>query len=170
MSTMSGVDPLDARILLALDDDPNTSVMQLARRLDVSRNTVHARLQRLEREGVFLGFSQRIAPETLGYPVVGFVSLAASQTQGAGAAAALARIPEVVEVHATTGDADFLVKVVARDTEDLYRITNLILAVDGVVRSNTVVSLSRVMGNRTRPLLERRARSPKPSTPGAGAG
>lgn len=89
--------------------------------------------------------------------MVGFVSLAISQEQGVGAAAALSGIPEVVEVHATTGDADFLVKVVAADTEDLYRITTRILAISGVVRSNTVVSLSGVMGNRTRPLLERLA-------------
>lgn len=157
MPSMTSIDPLDARILLGLDAEPNVSVLQLARTLGISRNTVHARLQRLEREGVFLPFSQRIAPETLGYPVVGFVSLAASQSQGAGAAAALADIPEVVEVHATTGDADFLVKVVARDTEDLYRITTRILEVEGVVRSNTVVSLSEVMHSRVRPLLERRA-------------
>lgn len=154
---MAELDPLDARILLALDDEPNSSILQLAKQLNISRNTVHARLQRLEREGAFRGFSQRIAPDTLGYPVVGFVSLAISQEQGAGAAAALARIPEVIEVHATTGDADFLVKVVAVDTEDLYRITTLILTISGVVRSNTVVSLSPVMANRTRPLLERLA-------------
>lgn len=156
MPSVTTLDPLDARILLALDDDPEASVLQLARTLAISRNTVHARLQRLQREGAFLGFSQRVTPETLGYPVVGFVSLSVSQIQGAGAAAALARTPEVVEVHATTGDADYLVKVVARDTEDLYRITNHLLAVEGVVRSNTVISLSQVIGNRTRPLLERR--------------
>lgn len=157
MASMETIDPLEARILLALDDDPDASVLQLARTLAISRNTVHARLQRLAREGSLLGFTQRVSPEVLGYPVVGFVSLSLSQKQGAGAASALARIAEVVEVHATTGDADFLVKVVARDTEDLYRTTNRILAVDGVVRSNTVVSLSRVMDNRTRPLLERAA-------------
>ena len=64
---------------------------------------------------------------------------------------------EVIEVHATTGDADYLIKVVARDTGHLHRITNRILAIEGVVRSNTVISLSQVMGNRTRPLLEHRA-------------
>ena len=162
---MTTIDPLDARILLALDDERNTSTLHLARTLAVSRNTVHARLQRLEREGVFQPFSQRIAPAALGYPVVGFVSLAASQSQGADAAAALAGIAEVVEVHATTGDADFLVKVVARDTEDLYRITTRILAIEGVVRSNTVISLSEVMGSRVRPLLERRARAAGPPAP-----
>ena len=69
----------------------------------------------------------------------------------------MAEVPEVIEMHATTGDADYLVKVVARDTGHLHRITNRILAIEGVVRSNTVVSLSQVMGNRTRPLLERLA-------------
>ena len=160
LTSMTTLDSMDARILLALDDEPDASVLQLARTLAISRNTVYARLQRLRRGGAFLGFSQRVTPETLGYPVVAFVSLSVSQIQGAGAAAALADTPEVIEVHATTGDADYLVKVVARDTEDLYRITNHILAVEGVVRSNTVLSLSQVIGNRTRPLLERLVTDP----------
>ena len=157
MHCMADVDPLDARILLALDDEPDASVLQLARTLAISRNTVHARLQRMLREGALLGQSQRIAPASLGYPGVGFVSLSVSQARGEGTAAAMAEVPEVIEMHATTGDADYLVKVVARDTGHLHRITNRILAIEGVVRSNTVVSLSQVMGNRTRPLLERLA-------------
>lgn len=157
MHSMTTLDPLDARILLALDDDPDVSMLELARVLGISRNTVHARLQRLTREGVFLGFSQRISPASLGYPVVGFVSLSISQALGEGTAAEVARVPEVIEVHATTGDADYLVKVVAHDTGHLHRITSRILAIEGVVRSNTVISLWQVMGNRTRPLLERLA-------------
>ena len=154
---MPTIDPLDARILLALDDHSDASILELARVLGISRNTVHVRLQRLTRDGVFLGFSQRISPASLGYPIVGFVSLSISQALGEGMAVALARVPEVIEVHATTGDADYLIKVVARDTGHLHRITNRILAIEGVVRSNTVISLSQVMGNRTRPLLEHRA-------------
>ena len=157
MSSVPTIDPLDARILLALDDHSDASILELARVLGISRNTVHARLQRLTRDGVFLGFSQRISPVSLGYPIVGFVSLSISQALGEGMAVALARVPEVIEVHATTGDADYLIKVVARDTGHLHRITNRILAIEGVVRSNTVISLSQVMGNRTRPLLEHRA-------------
>ena len=89
MHSMTTLDPLDARILLALDDDPDVSMLELARVLGISRNTVHARLQRLTREGVFLGFSQRISPASLGYPVVGDL-LAGFQGPLAGIATAMA--------------------------------------------------------------------------------
>ena len=154
---MLSIDELDVELLKLLEKDARQGVAGLALTLGISRNTVHARLQRLTRDGVFLGFSQRISPASLGYPIVGFVSLSISQALGEGMAVALARVPEVIEVHATTGDADYLIKVVARDTGHLHRITNRILAIEGVVRSNTVISLSQVMGNRTRPLLEHRA-------------
>jgi DNA-binding Lrp family transcriptional regulator len=151
---MRTIDPLDARILLALDDNPGATILQLAKALGVSRNTVHARLQRMERENVLLGFSQRVSPESMGYTLVAFVSLAISQREGANATSLLEGIPEVVEVHATSGEADLLAKVVARDTRDLYRIANRMLGIEGVVRANTAVSLSQAMPNRTRGLLE----------------
>ena len=53
-----------------------------------------------------------------------------------------------------TGEYDFLVKVVARDTPDLLRITNAVLTIDGVVRTNTAISLVEAMPMRIRPLLE----------------
>ena len=46
---MSALDSLDARLLLALDDDPDATILALARTLGVARNTVHARFARLTR-------------------------------------------------------------------------------------------------------------------------
>ena len=154
MHSMNSIDALDARILLALDDEPDASTLALARTLGISRNTVHARLQRLHR-GPLRGFSQRVSPAMLGYGMVAFVSLAISQSVAANASALLEKIPEVVEIHSTTGDSDLLLKVVARDTSDLHRVTGEILAIDGIVRSSTVISLAETMPNRTRALLER---------------
>lgn len=151
---MSGIDPLDARILLALDDDPELTILALSRQLGVARNTVHARLQKLARNGVLGDFSRRVDPTALGFQMVAFVSLEISQSQQPSTTAALRELPEVVEIHATTGDADMLVKVVARDTQDMHRITNAILAIDSVVRSSTVISLHEAMTTRMRALLQ----------------
>ena len=112
------IDALDARILLALDEDPTASVLALARTLGVARNT---------------------------------------QTKGGAADAGLFTIPEVVEVHSTTGDADLVAKVLAKDTADLHRITRDILAVEGVERTSTVISLLEVMPLRMEALLKRLA-------------
>ncbi|MFJ3956674.1 Lrp/AsnC family transcriptional regulator [Arthrobacter sp. NPDC090010] len=150
-------DALDARILLALEEDPGASVLALAHRVGASRNTVHARLQRMNREDLLLGFTQRVSPAALGYGLVAFVSLAISQAESVDAILGVQEIAQVVEVHKTTGDADFLVKLVARDTADLNSVMDALVAVPGVVRSSTAVSLQETMPYRTRALLERLA-------------
>jgi len=148
------VDRLDARILLALDDEPDATSLALARRLGVARNTLHARLQRLGTSGALRENSRRVDPAHLGRPLVAFVSIELSQASAERATPALCAVPEVIEVHATTGDADLLLKVVARDTADLHRLTGVLLAVAGVVRMSTVVSLHEQMPLRLRLLLE----------------
>lgn len=151
---MTTVDPLDARLLLALDDDPEATVLSLSRSLGIARNTVHARLSRLNNSGALRGFSRRVDPAALGYGLVAFVSIAISQSNGDHALSGLQQQPEVIEIHSVSGEADFLVKVVARNTQDLYRITNAMLTIEGVVRTNTSVSLVEAMPLRIRALLE----------------
>ena len=56
------LDSLDGRIILALDKDPEASALALSRTLGVARNTVHARLARLERSGALRSFSRRLDP------------------------------------------------------------------------------------------------------------
>src|SRR5690349_6882801 len=123
------VDALDARILLAVDDDPAATSLELARRLGIARNTLSARLSRLRTTGVIGQYSRRVDPAALGRGLVAFISVELSQTTGQRATVALRAVPEVVEMHAITGQADLLLKVVARDTTDLHRITGELLAV-----------------------------------------
>jgi DNA-binding Lrp family transcriptional regulator len=85
MLIMNAIDPLDARILLALDDDPEATTLALSRRLGIARNTVHARLRRVSAYAL-RSFAQRIDPAALGYPLVAFVSVSISQSEGAAAA------------------------------------------------------------------------------------
>lgn len=104
-----------------------------------------------------LEYSRRVDPAALGRELVAFVSVALSQTSRHSATAALRAVPEVIEMHATTGEADLLLKIVALDTADLYRITGQILALPAVVRTSTVISLREEMPLRTRALLEQAA-------------
>ena len=151
------MDSLDARILLALDDDPDATSLALAQRLGVARNTLHARVQRMRAAGALRDFSRRVDPAALGRALTAFVSVSLSQPQGRRAITALHDIPEVIEVHSTTGDADLLLKVVARDTQDLHRIVDALFAVPDIVRTSTVISLNEEMPLRLRSLLEEHA-------------
>jgi DNA-binding Lrp family transcriptional regulator len=152
MLKMAGIDALDARIILALDDDPGATILSLSRVLGIARNTVHARLRRLAEDGALKPFSQRVDLGALGYELVAFMSLSVSQTDP-GIVAGLLGLPEVISAHFTTGNADVLVQVVAKNTGDLHRITRSILAIDGVVRSSTVISLEEAVPYRPHALL-----------------
>ena len=159
MTSMTDLDPLDARIMLALDEDPEATTLALARTLGVARNTVHARLQRITSAGLLKSPSRRLDPLALGYDLVAFVEMSISQAEAEDAITDLLAIPEIVEIHSTTGDADLLAKVLAGSTADLYRITNDILRIRGVLRTSTAISLLEVLPLRLTKLLEQAAES-----------
>ncbi|MCJ0949982.1 Lrp/AsnC family transcriptional regulator [Rhodococcus sp. ARC_M8] len=133
------IDSIDARILGALNDEPRATVMALAERTGLSRNTVHARLARMEERKVVRAFERRIDPRALGYPLTAFLLTSVKQQKLAHIAYSLSGIPEVVEVHGLTGAVDLLIHVVGRDAEDLYRIAGRILDIDGVEQTTTAL-------------------------------
>ncbi|MGC5411453.1 Lrp/AsnC family transcriptional regulator, partial [Streptomyces sp. DT225] len=84
-----------------------------SRRLGVARGTVQARLDRLQSNGVIRGFGPDVDPAALGYPVTAFATLEIKQGQGADVRAHLSGVPEVLELHTTTGHGDMLCRLVA---------------------------------------------------------
>ncbi len=157
LSSVPEVDATDARLLLALVQDPRASVMALSQRLGLARNTVQARLSRLEGNGVLAPLDRRVRPEALGYRLGAYVSVQVAQRSLAEVSDALARIPEVLEVTGLSGAVDLLVHVVARDADDLWRVSEQVLAIPGVQRIDTALALRRFVDHRLSPLLERAA-------------
>jgi DNA-binding Lrp family transcriptional regulator len=157
LSGMADVDATDARILLALGQDPRASVMALSQQLGLARNTVQARLTRLERDGVLAPLDRRVRPEALGYRLGAYVTVQVAQRGLAEVSEALADIPEVIEVIGLSGVVDLLVHVVARDADDLWRINEHLLAIPGVQRIDTALAMRRFVEHRVAPLLERAA-------------
>jgi DNA-binding Lrp family transcriptional regulator len=151
------LDSTDARLLLALTEDPRASVMALSQRLGLARNTVQARLTRLEHSGALAAFDRRVQPEALGYRLGAYVTVQVVQRSLAEVSDGLAKIPEVVEVVGLSGAADLLVHVVARDADDLWRLTEQLLAVPGVQRIDTALAMRRFVEQRVTPLLQRAA-------------
>jgi DNA-binding Lrp family transcriptional regulator len=168
------VDATDARLLLALAEDPRASVMALSQRLGLARGTVQARLTRLEATGALAPFDRRVRPEALGYPLGAYITVTVVQRGLADVSDALARIPEVLEVTGLSGVADLLVEVAARDADDLWRITERVLAIPGVQRTDTALALRRFVDHRTTPLVRLAAGAEPdgraPDGPGGAAG
>jgi DNA-binding Lrp family transcriptional regulator len=160
------MDATDARLLLALAEDPRASVMALSQRLGLARNTVQARLTRLESTGALAPLDRRVRPEALGYRLGAYVTVQVTQRSLAEVSDGLAQIPEVLEVTGLSGVADLLVQVAARDADDLWRITERVLAIPGVQRIDTALALRRFVDHRLTPLLERAAGDPRPEDTG----
>lgn len=152
---MQALDGTDTRLLSALAQDPRRTVVALAQKLGLSRNTVQARMSQLEKKHVFLSFERRINPVSLGYPLMAFISVHVQQQKLGELAGKLADIPEILEGYGLTGSADLLLRVVALDAEDLFRINGKILACDGVDRTDTALAMGELIPFRVQPLLAR---------------
>lgn len=151
---MGSLDRVDLELLSALASDHRATVVALADRLGLSRNTVQARMARLERSGVFQSFERAISPAALGYPIEAMVSAIVRQADVARITAEISEIPEAIQAHGMSGQVDLLVRVVARDTQHLFDVDARILAIDGVERTETSLVMGEVIGFRVRPLLE----------------
>jgi DNA-binding Lrp family transcriptional regulator len=157
MSKNGTVDSTDARILLALARDPRATIVALAEQLGLSRNTVQARVTRMEADGTLGSFERRIGPRALGHPLTAFVTARVDQRMLTEVSEALAGIPEVVEVFGLSGETDLLVRVVAADAEDLYGVAGRILAVPGIERTTTALVMRELVPHRLTPLLREAA-------------
>ncbi len=155
---MPAFDALDARVLSALTAQPRATTLALAEATGASRNTVQARLSRFDEGGVLRSFEHRINPAALGYPLTAFMTVIVRQQQLDEVGAALAQVPEVLEVYGLSGPVDLLARVVAKDADDLYRIAGQILATSGVERTETALTMRRMVDYRVGPLLERFAK------------
>lgn len=147
------IDDIDRKLLLALDEDPRMTVLALADRAGLARGTVQSRLERYQREGLLRLHSTRIDPALLGRKLSAMVAAELDQHHIDDAIDALARIPEVLECFAPAGETDLLCRVVARDPDDLYRVSEEIRLCPGIVRTRTSVYLRRVIPYRIRPML-----------------
>jgi DNA-binding Lrp family transcriptional regulator len=150
----SPIDPLDARILTTLREEPRIGVLEISRRLGVARGTVTARLEKLQARGVVTGFGPDLDPERMGYPVLAFVFLEIVQGRLDQAVADLREVPEVLEAHSVTGARDLLCRVVARDNGQLQDVINRMVRHPAVRRSTSYISMSRQIAYRDGPLLE----------------
>lgn len=150
---MNVLDATDARILLTLDRDPRATVAAIAQRLGLARGTVHSRLERLSGSDQLRASSSRIRPAALGRGVAASIQVEVDQHQIGAAIAGLERVPEVLECFAPAGATDLLLRVVARDPDDLYRVAEDVRLCPGIVRTSTSLFLREVIPYRIAPLV-----------------
>ncbi len=118
------LDAADCRILERLQADARASNTELSEVAHLSATQCFRRVKRLEEAGVIERYAALLARERVGFGVLAFVSV----TLGGGRTQdiekfrkVIADIPEILECHVVTGEADFLLKVVAEDLQNFSR-------------------------------------------------
>lgn len=117
------IDEIDRAILRILQSDARESFIEIARNLGVSGGTVHARVGRMKELGLIKGSALLVDYAKLGYSVEAFIGLKLVRAHDCGTLMAkLETLPEVLEVHYTTGAYSLFIKIMARSMQDLHHI------------------------------------------------
>jgi DNA-binding Lrp family transcriptional regulator len=139
----ASLDALDRALLAALQTNARESTAELARRLGVARTTVVARLARLERDGVILGYTVRLGRDVAETAIDAYVGITLAPKAGRTVERALSRMPELRQLATMSGEFDYLALVRAETTERLDALLDDIGALEGVTRTHTSVVLAR---------------------------
>lgn len=119
------LDETDRRILRVLQTRGRISNADLSGAVNLSASSCHRRVQRLEAEGYVRDYVALLDARRLGMPTTVFVEITLNAQADEVLEAfetAVARVPDVLECHLMAGTADYLLKIVAADTEDFARI------------------------------------------------
>ncbi|MEM4260164.1 MAG: Lrp/AsnC family transcriptional regulator [Candidatus Woesearchaeota archaeon] len=119
------MDKIDKDILDELQKDSSRSISQLAKYLGLPRTTLKNRINRLEKQGIIIGYRAIVDWEKLGFPLCNYFHLNISYTKDRGPeliAQQLKKIPGVEEVHMTTGRWDLIAKIRMKHISDISKI------------------------------------------------
>ncbi|KIC40115.1 AsnC family transcriptional regulator [Ruegeria sp. ANG-R] len=119
------IDATDRKILAALQRKGRMSNSELSEQANLSPSACHRRVQRLEAEGYIKDYVALLDARKMNVPTTVFVEITLQGQAEEVLEAfekAVARIPDVLECHLMAGTADYILKVVAENTEDFARI------------------------------------------------
>lgn len=116
------LDATNRRILAELQADARLSIAELGRRVGLSPPAVSERVQRLEADGVIVGYRAEVDPAAAGFGLGAIVRIRPASRQLAKVAELARDTPEVIECHRITGDDCFLMRLVLRDVPHLEEV------------------------------------------------
>jgi Lrp/AsnC family transcriptional regulator, leucine-responsive regulatory protein len=143
------VDETDRKILASLVEDGRATYDDIGSRVALSAPAVKRRIDRLRERGVLRGFTALVDPAALGATTEALIELFYAPGIGLDQVReSLRPIPEVAEAWSVTGDADCIVRVRARDPQDLERIIMELQRESSVLRTRSQIIMSRLIERR----------------------
>jgi Lrp/AsnC family leucine-responsive transcriptional regulator len=140
------IDDTDLLILQILQANARETQADIARAVGLAPSAVLERLRKLESKGVIRGYAADVDPRAVDRGMLAFVSVRSEEAPGDdNVARELARYPDVLEVHHVAGDDCYLIKVRARDPEQLGALLRTRIGrIRGVRSTRTTIVLETV--------------------------
>lgn len=152
------IDRIDRRILRQLQGDGRITIVELARRVGISKTPCLERMRRLEAAGYIEGYGARLNPDRLGADHVAFVQVTLGSTTSEALEAfneAARQVPQIQGCYMIAGDFDYLLKVRSADIRDYRRLLGEeIAALPHVVQTSTFVVMETVKDTVSVPVAE----------------
>ncbi|WP_027001849.1 Lrp/AsnC ligand binding domain-containing protein [Hugenholtzia roseola] len=137
------IDNIDLKILSELSKNAKLPYTDVANRVFVSGGTVHVRMQKMEQAGIVKGSTLALDYSALGYDVTAFLGIYLEKSSMyEDVVAELQKIPEILNLHYTTGAYSIFARILCRDTKHLREVLHdKIQSVVGIERTETFISL-----------------------------
>ncbi|MGL4305912.1 MAG: Lrp/AsnC family transcriptional regulator [Mycobacteriaceae bacterium] len=143
---MNKLDDLDEQILHALVKNARATFAEIGTEINLSAPAVKRRVDRLVASGAIQGFTAVVDPSALGWTTEAYVLV---YCKGAVSPGELQHfwepIPEVVSACTVTGQADAVLRVLARDVQHLERALERIRDEADIDHSESIIVLSRLL-------------------------
>ncbi|MBL6649605.1 MAG: winged helix-turn-helix transcriptional regulator [Flavobacteriaceae bacterium] len=145
------LDEIDHQILDLLIDNTRTAFTDIAKKLLISAGTVHVRVKKMEDAGIIKGSSLTLDYKKLGYTFIAYIGIFLEKThQTKFVLQKLESIPFVTVAHITTGKFNIFCKVRAKSTDHAKEIIFMIDDIEGVSRTETMISLEESINDKKR--------------------
>lgn len=131
------LDDKDLHLISLLRTNARTPVVSLAKHLGVSRATIQNRINKLERDGVILGYTIKLKPEAENHSVRLFMNISVEAKNEAAIIRQLRGYPEVIAIHHTTGHWDLIAELRSQTLPDVNAILGEIRLFQGILQTQT---------------------------------
>ena len=141
MSSNYQIDNIDLKILNVLSKNAKMPYTEVAKKVFVSGGTVHVRMRKLEKMGVVRGPKLDIDYDKLGYNISSYMGIYLEKSfLYKETVKSLKKIPEIVEIHAITGQYTIFIKIICKDTSHFRNFLDTVHKVKGITRTETFMS------------------------------
>jgi DNA-binding Lrp family transcriptional regulator len=137
------LDTIDRGIIALLRENAKRTFADIGTNVGLSSTAVKRRVDRLERDGVIVGYGARIDPQALGEGIEALVEVyCADRIAPADVGRSLAGMPEVVSAFTISGEPDALVRARVESIADLEKFVERLRRDPNVLRTRTLIVLS----------------------------